>query len=153
MSRKPWTVHAGFYKEKRWWAATKFSSLHSSSIRLVFGTLYHSPLSERWPGNLDRSDATFPSVDRLELLSLSAFTDWINIYSCVASGATIRFILQSTLVDKSFRSSNWDCRLPSTSLADSAKMCTLPISTNCGVGVLFPSDMINFFIEEKKSSV
>ena len=101
-------------------------------------------LSERWPDNLDRSDTTFPSVDRLELLSLSSVTDWTNVSKCVASGATIAFILLSISLDDDFSSSNRHCTLSSTSLADFVKTCDLPISTNCRVGVLFPSDIVNF---------
>ena len=110
-------------------------------------------MSERRPDDLDRSDATFPSVERLELLSLSSLTDWINVSSCVASGATIAFIILSTSLDDNFCSCNWDCRLSSTSLADSAERCASSISTNRRVGVLFPSDMTNFLIDEEKSSV
>ena len=82
-------------------------------------TLWHALalfnlMSERWLDNLDRSDPMFSSIDRLELLSLSSLTDWINVSNCVASGAIIAFILLSTSLYDNFRSSNCDWRLSST---------------------------------------
>ena len=106
--------------------------------------------SERSPDDLDRSDAKFSSVVRLELLSLSSLTDWIKVSSCVASGSTIAFILQSTSLDDKLGSSNWDCRLSSTSLADSEETCASPISTNRRVGVIFPSDITKSWSLERK---
>ena len=114
---------------------------------LVFPKLYvflHWFLSKLWPDDLDRRDAIFPSVDRLKLLSLSSLTDWISVSNCVASGATIVFILMSNSLDNVVLSSCWDCKLSPKSLADSAEMCASPNSRNCRVGVLFPSDIVNF---------
>ena len=104
-------------------------------------------MSECWPDDLDCSEATFPSIDRLQLLSLSSFINWINVSKSVASGATVAFFLLSTSLDDNFRSSNWDWMISLASLAESAKMSASQMSTNCRVGVLFPSDMVNFKIE------
>ena len=43
-------------------------------------------VSERFPDDLDRSDATFPSIYRLEFLSPSSPNDWINVSICVVKG-------------------------------------------------------------------
>ena len=117
------------------------------------GNLSMIHVSESWPDDLDCSDATFPSVDLLELLSLSSLTDWISVSSCVASGATIAFILLSTSLDDNFRSRNWDCKLSSAPLPDAAETCASPISINCRVGVLFSSDIVGFLINGEKSPV
>ena len=108
-------------------------------------------VSERWPHNLDRLDAIITSVDRLELLWLSFLTDSISVSNCVASEATIAFILLSSSLDDIIFSSSRDCRLFSTSLADSAEMCASPTSTNSRVDVLFPSDMVDFWVDWEKS--
>ena len=92
---------------------------------------------ERWPENLDRLDVMFPSVDLLELLSLSSLAEWLSASSCAAGGATIDFLILSTLLDDNFRSSIWDSKLSSASLLESAEMCASPISTNCRILVLF----------------
>ena len=84
-------------------------------------------LSERWPDDLDRSEAAFSSVKRFELLSLSSLTDWINVSNRVAEGATIAFILLSTSLST-----------------------TSPISENYLVGVLFSSDMLTLSLMRKK---
>ena len=93
---------------------------------------------------VDRSDATFTSVNLLELFSLSYITDWINVSFCVASGATIAFILLLTSLDHNFRSSSWDCTLSSPSLAVSTEACALATSTICRVGALLHSDIMVF---------
>ena len=36
-------------------------------------------MSECWPDHLGRSDATFPSKERVQILSIGSLTDWISI--------------------------------------------------------------------------
>ena len=63
-------------------------------------------MSERVLDELGRSNATFSSVDRLKFLSLSYFTDKINVSICVANGANIAFILLSFSLEDNLRSSS-----------------------------------------------
>ena len=100
--------------------------------------------------NLDRSDATFRSVDRFELLSLNSFIEWISVSNSVAGGVTIAFILLSTSFEDVLLSSSWDFKLFSPSLADLPELRASPISKKCLAGILFPSDIVNFEMTKRK---
>ena len=107
-------------------------------------------MSEARPEDLDRSDAAFPFVHPFELLPLNSLTNWINVSICVASSATIAFILLSTSLEDNLRFCSWNRKLSSTSLVDSAKLCASPIWTNCQVVVMFSSDIVSFQVDEEK---
>ena len=99
-------------------------------------------ISERWHDDLNRSNATFPSAEWFELLSLFFVTNWINISNCADRGATIAFIFLSNSLEIILRSSTFDRRFYSPSLADSPEWWASPTSTNCLFGVLASSDML-----------
>ena len=76
-------------------------------------------VTECLPDQVDCSDAAFPSLERAELLSLSSLTDRISHSNCATREAAIAFILLSNSLEIILRSSSFDRRFSSLSLADS----------------------------------
>ena len=120
----------------------KRSTKQTSSIH-VFWMFW---LSERWPGDLDRSSSTFSSKVRVELLWLCALTDWMNVSNWVDRGATISFILLSISLEVILRSGACERGFSSPSVADSPELWASRTSTNFPVGARLASDIIELLV-------
>ena len=95
---------------------------------------YHSEAVRGLTDDLDRSGATFSSVERVELLPPSSF---FSYSSCVDRGATMASIRLSTSPEVILRSNSCDRRFSPPSLTDSPEWWASLTSRNCLVGVIY----------------